>query len=223
MECPPHLLQVIHSIADPFYKSALSRIGDEAILCEPVFMVRTFEIPGLDRIDQRSLPLNNLKFRNPAFAFNGSGTHVFVLDTGIRSNHTEFSSGPGVQSAFSAVLDGFGTEDCNGHGTHVSATIAGKTFGIAREATLHAVRVLDCSGSGSTSAVVQGLDFVVRAVKALKMNGQPVPALGSMSLGGPASAAMDLAVQRVIAAGVTMVVAAGTLHGLSSYRLILRQ
>ncbi len=83
-----------------------------------------------------------------------------MIDTGIRATHTQFTGRIG--NGFSAVSDGQGTNDCNGHGTHVAGTIGGTTYGIAKSVTLHPVRVLSCSGSGTTSAVIAGVDWVTR-------------------------------------------------------------
>ncbi len=108
---------------------------------------------GLDRIDQRPLPLNQ------AYQYDAAGrnVHAYIIDTGIRSTHSEFSGRIG--SGFDAV-DGGAPDDCHGHGTHVAGTIGGSTYGVAKAVTLHAVRVLDCSGSGTTSGVVAGIDWV---------------------------------------------------------------
>ena len=125
---------------------------------------------------------------------------VYVLDTGVRSTHAEIAGR--VQPGFTLIEDGSGTEDCNGHGTHVAGTIAGTTYGVAKAATIVPVRVLDCLGSGSLSAVIAGLDWVLTSNKG-------APAVVNMSLGGGASFTVDAAVQRVINSGVPVVVAAG--------------
>ena len=150
---------------------------------------------GLDRIDQAALPLDG------TYNFDGDGTGVnaYIIDTGIRSTHVALA-GRVVQD-FTAIDDGNGTEDCNGHGTHVSGTVGSVDFGVAKNVTLHAVRVLDCDGSGSNSGVIAGINFVAQ-------NAQ-LPAVANMSLGGGASDAVDQAVQSAIAAGVTFALAAG--------------
>jgi len=101
---------------------------------------------GLDRVDQRAMPLNN------AYTYNATGTGVtaYVIDTGILSSHADF--GGRVASGYTAINDGRGTTDCNGHGTHVAGTVGGSTYGVAKQVTLRPVRVLGCTGSGSTPA-----------------------------------------------------------------------
>ena len=152
---------------------------------------------GLDRIDQRDLPLNT------TYVFNatGSGVKAYIIDTGIRSTHTQFAGR--VISGFTAINDGLGTEDGNGHGTHVSGTVGGSTYGVAKNVTLVAVRVLDSSGSGTNSGVIAGVDFVTSDHQA----GQP--AVANMSLGGGISSALDTAVANSISDGVTYAIAAG--------------
>ncbi len=151
---------------------------------------------GLDRIDQRALPLNGTYVYNTT----ASGVHAYIIDTGIRRTHTEFG-GRVSATGYTAISDGNGTNDCNGHGTHVSGTVGGATYGAAKGVTLHAVRVLDCSGSGSTSGVIAGVNWVT--------SNRVVPAVANMSLGGGASTALDDAVRNSIAAGVTYAIAAG--------------
>ena len=152
---------------------------------------------GLDRIDQRSLPLNST-FTASA---KGAGVDAYIVDTGIYATHSEFTGR--LSAGFTAIADGNGTVDCNGHGTHVAGTTAGTTYGIAKSATLIPVRVLDCTGSGSTTGVIAGLDWIITNHVAGK------PAVANMSLGGGANTALDTAVQNVINDGVVMAVAAG--------------
>src|SRR5262245_44514955 len=121
---------------------------------------------GLDRIGQRALPLNN----SYSYTTTGAGVNVYVIDTGIRLTHQQF--GGRASAAFDA-LGGNGV-DCNGHGTHVAGTIGGSTYGVAKSVRLFAVRVLSCSGSGSTSGVIAGVDWVT----AHRIN----PAVANMSL-----------------------------------------
>ena len=150
---------------------------------------------GLDRIGQRDLPLN----RTYSYTTTGAGVNAYIIDTGIRRTHTQF--GGRVFVGFDAIGDGRNTNDCNGHGTHVSGTVGGSTFGVAKGVRLFAVRVLDCNGSGSTSGVIAEVDWVT----ANHMS----PAVANMSLGGGASTALDTAVRNSIASGVTYAIAAG--------------
>ena len=108
---------------------------------------------GLDRIDQRALPLSGTY----TYTATGSGVTAYIIDTGIRFSHAEF--GGRAVSGFDAV-DGGTADDCNGHGTHVAGTVGGSTYGVAKSVALVAVRVLDCGGSGSTAGVIAGIDWV---------------------------------------------------------------
>src|SRR5437667_4825265 len=110
---------------------------------------------GLDRVDQRSLPLNGTYVSSES----GNGVTVYVVDTGIFAEHSDFRGH--VAAGFNAVADAGGTADCNGHGTHVAGVIGGATYGVAKSATLVPVRVLDCTGSGSISTLLAGLDWVL--------------------------------------------------------------
>jgi subtilisin family serine protease len=150
---------------------------------------------GLDRIDERDRPLSGTY----SYTRTGSGVNVYVIDTGIRRTHTQFGGRAFV--GFDAIGDGRNTSDCNGHGTHVAGTVGGSTYGVAKAVRLYAVRVLNCSGSGTNSGVIAGVDWVTR--------NRIRPAVANMSLGGGASSALDTAVRNSIIAGVTYVVAAG--------------
>lgn len=152
---------------------------------------------GLDRVDQRDLPLSN----SFTYGSTGTGVDAYVVDTGILTSHPDFG-GRAVHGRDLVSNDNDAT-DCNGHGTHVAGTIGGTKYGVAKNATLIGVRVLDCNGSGSTAGVIAGLDWVVQH----HQTGDP--AVANMSLGGAASSTLDAAVRRVIADGVTMAVAAG--------------
>ncbi|XP_038057879.1 extracellular serine proteinase-like [Patiria miniata] len=154
---------------------------------------------GLDRVDQRKLPLDG----KADFMGTGKGTNAYIIDTGIFPKNHFFSDRGYI--AYDAVHDEFGGLDCNGHGTHCAGTIGGEVFGIAREANLFGVKVLGCGGSGSTAGVIDGMDFVASEGER--------PAVASMSLGGGASQAMDDAVARLFDAGVTVSVAAGNSYG----------
>src|SRR6185503_10675395 len=129
----------------------------------------------------------------------GAGVNAYIIDTGIRRTHTQFAGRAFV--GFDAIGDGQNTNDCNGHGTHVSGTVGGSTYGVAKSVRLFAVRVLSCSGSGSNAGVIAGVDWVTR--------NRVRPAVANMSLGGGASTALDTAVRNSIAAGVTYAIAAG--------------
>lgn len=150
---------------------------------------------GLDRIDQRARPLDG----SYTYEATGAGTNSYIIDTGILLSHTDF--GGRAVTGFDAVTAGGNANDCNGHGTHVAGTVGGTTYGVAKQTKLYAVRVLECSGSGSFSGVIAGVDWVTaNHVK---------PAVANMSLGGGASSSVDQAVANAVSAGVTMVVAAG--------------
>jgi subtilisin family serine protease len=170
-----------------------------SISADVVMTASTTQSPavwGLDRLDQRALPLTN----SYDYATGASNVTAYVIDTGLRLTHSEF--GGRAVSGFDSV-DGGSADDCNGHGTHVAGTLGGATYGVAKAVRLVAVRVLDCAGSGSTSGVIAGIDWVTSHHQA----GQP--AVANMSLGGGASSALDTAIANSIADGVTYAVAAG--------------
>jgi len=152
---------------------------------------------GLDRIDQRALPLN----QNYSYTNTGVGVTAYVVDTGINSTHTEFTGR--IKSGFTAVSDGNGTEDCNGHGTHVSGIMAGTKYGVAKSASIVPIRVLGCSGSGSVSGLISGLNWAITD----HLSG--VPAVANLSVGAGASSSLNSAVANAVADGITVVVAAG--------------
>jgi len=150
---------------------------------------------GLDRIDQRNLPLSL------SYTYNrtGAGVHFYGIDTGINLTHTDLAGRVG--NGFDAVTAGGNAADCNGHGTHTATTAAGTTYGVAKSATVHPVRVLNCGGSGTTSGVIAGVDWVT--------NNHQSPAVANMSLGGGASTSLDQAVANSVASGVVYAVSAG--------------
>ncbi|XP_070542696.1 aqualysin-1-like [Ptychodera flava] len=148
---------------------------------------------NLDRIDQRDLPLDGVY--NPAG--DGTGVSAYVVDTGIRYSHIEFN---GRASSFYDYESGDGS-DCNGHGTHGAGVVAGQNYGVAKNAQLYSVRVLNCIGSGSTSMIVGGLDYIAT-------NGN-TPGVASLAIGGGPSTALDNAARGVIAAGIQLSIAAG--------------
>ncbi|MFR9775018.1 S8 family peptidase [Micromonospora sp. MS34] len=148
---------------------------------------------GLDRIDQRSLPLNGT-YTYPNTA---SNVRAYIIDTGIRITHSDF----GGRATWGTNTAGGSNTDCNGHGTHVAGTVGGAKYGVAKGVRLIAVKVLNCAGSGTTSGVVSGINWVTaNAVK---------PAVANMSLGGGASSTLDSAVTNSISSGVTYAIAAG--------------
>jgi serine protease len=155
---------------------------------------------GIDRVDQRQLPLSTTYTYNTT----ANGVHAYVIDTGVLGSHSQFDNRP-IGNGFTSIIDGNGTNDCNGHGTHVAGTLGGKTWGIAKEATIHPVRVLNCAGSGTFSGVIAGMNWVSA--------NRILPAVANMSLGGGASTSLDTAAVNLSANGVTVVVAAGNNNG----------
>lgn len=164
---------------------------------DKVYTVETVQSPatwGLDRIDQRSLPLSN----SYSYTSTGYGVRAYVVDSGIKA-HNEF--GTRLKAGYTAIGDGNGTSDCNGHGTHVAGTLGGTTYGVAKGVDLYPVRVLDCGGSGSSSQIVAGLNWVETNATA--------PAVVNLSLGGPVDTSIDNAVTALLAKNFTVTVAAG--------------
>ncbi|XVV06891.1 S8 family peptidase [Actinosynnema sp. CA-248983] len=148
---------------------------------------------GLDRVDQRNLPLDN-SYTYPNTA---SNVRAYIIDTGIRTSHSDF----GGRATWGTNTVDSNNTDCNGHGTHVAGTVGGTAHGVAKEVKLIAVKVLNCQGSGTTAGVVNGVNWVTQnAVK---------PAVANMSLGGGADTALDNAVRNSVAAGITYAVASG--------------
>jgi subtilisin family serine protease len=154
---------------------------------------------GIDRIDQRSLPLSGTYNYNST----ASTIRAYIIDTGVRATHSEFRKSDGTtraQNNYNATGDGM-NYDCNGHGTHVAGTVAGKTYGVAKAAMIRAVKVFTCSGGSANSTIIAGIDWVT--ANHIK------PAVANLSLGGGASQATDDAVNRLSNAGVFVAVAAG--------------
>ncbi len=150
---------------------------------------------GLDRIDQRDRPIDTQYHYN----FTGSGVHAYIIDTGILATHVEFTGR--LKPGFNVIADANGTNDCHGHGTHVAGTVGGTSWGVAKGVSLIPVRVLNCTGGGTVSGVIAGIDWVA--------NSTARPAVANMSLGGGKSTAMNTAVKGAVDKGITMVVAAG--------------
>jgi subtilisin family serine protease len=152
---------------------------------------------GISRIDQRSLPVGTEYVYN---SIAGAGVDVYVIDTGILTTHVDFG---GRATAVYNAITGEANSDLNGHGTHCSGTIAGTTYGVAKAASLKAVKVLDKNGSGTTTGVIAGVNYVTNNKSTSR------PSVASMSLGGAASTTLDTAVTNSIAAGVPYSIAAG--------------
>ena len=162
------------------------------------------DINGLDRIDQTNLPLNG----EYSYTFDGSNAHIYIIDSGTRTSHTEFSGRIG--NGFDFVDNDSNPTDCDGHGTGTASVAAGSSFGPAKNSIIHPVRVLNCSGSGSTSDVIDGIDWVID-------NYNPnFPTVANISIGtvdadgiGTINTAFDQAVRRLVTAGVFTSVSAG--------------
>jgi subtilisin family serine protease len=150
---------------------------------------------GIDRIDERALPLDNAY----VYSANGGGVHVYVIDSGIRGTHVEF--GPRVSGGVNYVDDGNGNTDCNGHGTHVASTIGGFESGVAKKVSLHSVRVLGCDNRGWVSDFIDALEWVRKSAVH--------PAVVNMSIGADTNRALDKAVNALVASGVVVAVSAG--------------
>ncbi len=150
---------------------------------------------GLDRVDQRDSALNG----SYVYDATGAGVHAYVIDSGVLTTHSEFAGRIGNGASY--IGDGFGVTDCNGHGTHVAGTIAGTTWGVAKSAIVHPVRVFGCSGGSAWSTIIAGIDWVAA--------NRQLPAVANLSLGGGANASVNAAVDNLINSSVTVVIAAG--------------
>jgi subtilisin family serine protease len=179
--------------------NSLASISSNPVLPTSQEVLRSIaSVWGLDRIDER-VSVSDGYLSLPG---QGSGTRIYVVDTGVRTTHSEFTNR--IETGYSTVTDTFGTSDCNGHGTHVASSAAGTRFGVAKLATIIPVRVLDCDGAGSTSDVISGLNWIASRIQAT--NSQAVV---NMSLGGAFDSVLNTAVRTIVNLGVPVVVAAG--------------
>lgn len=157
---------------------------------------------GIDRIDQRSLPLDNTY----SYTTTGIGVKVYIVDSGIRFTHSEF--GGRAVPGFDAVNDGQNGNDCYGHGTHISATVGGATAGVAKSVQLVSVRVFDCVGSGQISSILAGVDWITSQIPKAKSRRFPMVVNISLVFAGT-SPALAAAIESSISKGIVYVVAAG--------------
>lgn len=187
------------SLPEQALKGLVHNPNVEYIEADQVVSLEATQSPatwGIDRIDQRALPLTN----SYTYNFTGAGVTAYIIDTGIRFSHSEF--GGRAQSGWDFVSNDADASDCHGHGTHVAGTVGGTTYGVAKGVSLVGVRVLNCSGSGTTSGVIAGINWVTS-------NHTTGKAVANMSLGGGISTSLDTAVKNSIADGVVYAISAG--------------
>lgn len=185
---------------DQFLEQTLNNpLVDKVVEDTPIFINNTLTQTnpswGLDRLDQFSLPLSS----SYQYQQDGTGVNAYVMDTGIRASHVEFTKR--VLPGFSAIADGKGTQDCMGHGSHVAGILGGTTYGVAKNIHITPVRVLDCKGGGSLSSLLAGFDWIMKYGK--------LPAVINMSIGGNPSDVLDYAVSNAVKAGFVVVTSAG--------------
>ncbi|DBB00879.1 TPA: hypothetical protein ACH3X1_000798 [Trebouxia sp. C0004] len=176
----------------------LQTVSVESLTVKSVGEAESAGLWGLDRIDQKSGKRDYLYH----YSYVGTGVHVYTVDTGINPYHEEFYDSSGnsrVGTAYS--YDTTEYNDCNGHGTHITGTMAGLHFGIAKDANIHSVRVMDCDGEGAMSDIVAGLEWILDNLE--------LPAVVLMSIGGDATLLLDKACEALVSAGAIVVVAAG--------------
>lgn len=197
-------------------RHAKVRVVEENGIDEPSGLLTQTRTPawGIDRIDQANLPLNNMFIREG----DGTGVHVFIIDTGINTSHYDFLDANGVSridigNSVNYAQDGSGIEDCNGHGTAVASIAAGRIYGVAKNATIHVVRVGSCSGFGSRNWKVAGLDYVASRTDLR-------PAVANYSWNNDANdsfyAPIAVSAANLVASGVTLVNSAGNANAPAS-------
>jgi len=200
VKLPPQALDALrrNPNVDFIEPNRVITLEDVAITEAEIGLLGTQTSPtwGLDRVDQRNLPLDDIyRYDNLA-----SNVHIYVIDTGLRTTHQEFT-GRVLEGRNFSSNDRTDIEDCNGHGTHVTGTIAGTTYGVAKGTLIHPVRVFTCSGSTTTDILIEGMEWVGK--------NKQLPAVVNMSLGGATSFVLDQAVNKLIDLDVIVVVSAG--------------
>jgi len=184
-------------LASQLTSSNLIAIEQDAVVkASQSCSVQNNAVWGLDRIGERDLNLDGVY----QYGSTGAGVDAYIVDTGINIQHTDFAG----RVIWGANFADNTNTDCNGHGTHVAGTVGGTVYGVAKKATLIAVKVLDCQGSGTNAGVISGVNWVVSSRATRKR-----PSVANMSLGGGKSTALDTAVKSAITSGITFAVAAG--------------